>query len=61
MYLVDTNIILELLLDQDKADEVEQFLLASPREKLHISEFALYSVGIVLFNRKLLDTFAIFG
>jgi len=26
MYLLDTNIFLELLLDQDKADEVEKFL-----------------------------------
>lgn len=57
MYLLDSNIFLELLLDQEKADEVEKFLRAVPREKLHISEFSLYSVGIVLFRRKLFDTF----
>jgi predicted nucleic acid-binding protein len=57
MYLLDTNIFLELLLDQDKADEVEQFLRASSNEKLHISELSLYSIGIVLFHRKLFETF----
>ncbi len=60
MYLLDSNIFLELLLDQDKADEVERFLQTKPREKLHISEFSLYSVGIVLFHRKLFETFALF-
>ena len=29
MYLLDTNILLELLLDQEKADEVERFLTSS--------------------------------
>lgn len=60
MYLLDSNIFLELLLDQDKADEVERFLQTKPREKLHISEFSLYSVGIVLFHRKLFETFGLF-
>jgi predicted nucleic acid-binding protein len=47
-------------LDQDKADEVEHFLRMQPREKLHISEFSLYSVGIALLRRKLFDTFVQF-
>jgi hypothetical protein len=37
MYLLDSNMFLELLLDQDKADEVARFLQTKPREKLHIS------------------------
>ncbi|KFD40756.1 twitching motility protein PilT [Peptococcaceae bacterium SCADC1_2_3] len=57
MYLLDSNIFLELLLNQDKADEVEQFLRTKPKEKLYISEFSLYSVAIVLFHRKLFETF----
>jgi len=60
MYLLDSNIILELLLDQNRANEVERFLRAVPRENLHISEFSLYSVGIVLFRRKQFDAFARF-
>ena len=50
MYLLDTNVVLELLLDQDKADEVERFLRDTPPERLYLSEFALYSLGIVLFR-----------
>jgi len=57
MYLLDSNIFLELLLNQDKADEVEQFLRTKPKEKLYISEFSLYSIAIVLFHRKLFETF----
>lgn len=60
MYLLDSNLFLELLLDQRKADEVEQLLRRTPREKLHVSEFSLYSVGIVLFRRKLFEVFAQF-
>jgi len=60
MYLLDSNLFLELLLDQHKADEVEQLLRKTPREKLHVSEFSLYSVGIVLFRRKLFEVFAQF-
>jgi predicted nucleic acid-binding protein len=57
MYLLDTNIILELLLDQDNADEVERFLRSTPPEQLYLSEFALYSLGIILLRRKEYDTF----
>lgn len=53
MYLLDSNILLELLLDQDKADEVEQLLRMQPRERLHVSEFSLYSIGIILFRHNL--------
>jgi len=60
IYLLDTNIFLELLLDQDRADDVEKLLRSVPKERLHISEFSLYSVGIVLFRRKLFDVFVRF-
>ena len=57
MYLVDTNIILELLLDQEKAGDVERLLRDTSPETLHLSEFSLYSLGIVLMRRKLHDLF----
>ncbi len=57
MYLLDTSIIAELLLDQERADEVERFLRNTPPASLHLSEFALYSLGIVLLRRKMHDTF----
>ncbi|MER3424231.1 MAG: VapC toxin family PIN domain ribonuclease [Nitrospiraceae bacterium] len=60
MFLLDTNIFLELLLDQEKADEVQRLLQVKPREERHLSEFSLYSVGIVLFRCKQPETFVRF-
>lgn len=57
MYLLDTSLVLELLLDQEKADDVERFLRNTPAENLHLSEFALYSLGVVLMRRKMHDTY----
>jgi len=57
MYLFDTNIILELLLDQDRAEEVERFLRNTSPEQLYLSEFALYSLGIILFRYRRHDAF----
>jgi predicted nucleic acid-binding protein len=57
MYLLDTSIILELLLDQDRADEVERFLRSTPPEELYLSEFALYSLGIILLRSQEYDIF----
>ena len=47
MYLVDTNVWLEYLLDQEKAPEAEQFLRTTDDSLLFISDFTLYSVGII--------------
>jgi len=57
MYLLDTNIILELLLDQDRAAEVERFLRTTPPGRLYFSEFSLYSLGIILFRHGRHDAF----
>lgn len=48
MYLVDTNIWLERLLDQQRSAEVGQFLARVPTEELSMSDFTLHSIGIVL-------------
>ncbi len=58
MYLLDTNIILEFLLNQEKADEVEKFLRNIPLETLHLSEFSLYSIGIILLHRGMAEIFS---
>ena len=60
MYLVDTNIFLEVLLEQEKADEAERFLREVPTEHLHVSDFSLYSIGIILFKLKKHDIFSEF-
>jgi predicted nucleic acid-binding protein len=57
MYLLDTNIFLEFLLNQEKADDVQRLLLEVPPEHLHLSEFTLDSIGVILFRR---DMHAVF-
>jgi uncharacterized protein len=53
MYLLDTNILLELLLNQAKADEVDRLLRETPPDTLCLSDFSLGSIGVILFRRKL--------
>ncbi len=48
MYLVDTNVWLERILDQARSDEVGRFLSRIPSERLAMSDFALHSIGVVL-------------
>ena len=57
VYLLDTNIILELLLDQDHADQIAAFLNQAAPDSLHISEFSLYSLGVILLRLKRFDLF----
>ena len=66
MFLLDTNVWLELLLAQQKEGEVREFLGAWPATELAITEFSLYSIGIILtrlkkdaaFGNSLTDTLA---
>lgn len=48
MYLVDTNVWLERLLDQERSGEVGHFLDQVPSDQLFITDFSFHSVGIVL-------------
>ena len=48
MYLVDTNIWLERILDQAKSEEVGRFLDRTPGERLFITDFAFHSIGVIL-------------
>jgi len=47
MYLLDTNIWPELLLDQERADEVYVFLEEIPVSQILITDFTLHSIGVV--------------
>jgi predicted nucleic acid-binding protein len=58
VYLLDTNILLELLLDQAQADAVERLLRQQPAGHLHLTDFSLFSIGIVLFREKSPDLYA---
>jgi len=48
MYLVDTNVWLERLLNQDKSDEVGQFLKQVSASELSVTDFTFHSVCVVL-------------
>ena len=51
MYLLDTCIPLELLLEQERAGEVAAFLKAPPSVPLFISDFSIFSLGILCLRR----------
>lgn len=48
MYLVDTNVWLERLLNQEKSEEVGKFLGLASATDLYITDFTLHSIGIIL-------------
>ena len=56
MYLVDTNIFLEILLDQEKSSECKKFL-ENNYDKIFISDFSLHSIGVILFRYKKRELF----
>ncbi|HRX05296.1 MAG TPA: PIN domain-containing protein [Anaerolineae bacterium] len=51
-YLLDTNIWLERLLNQDRADEVGQLLEEVTSDQLLMTDFSLHSVGVILYRLK---------
>ncbi|WP_297550101.1 PIN domain-containing protein [Thermococcus sp.] len=56
MYLIDTNIFLEILLGQEKKETAKQFL-SSHQGELFITDFTLHSVGVILFRLKRPEVF----
>ena len=57
MYLVDTNVWLERLLDQERSWEVSQFLNEISSDQLFITDFSFHSIGIVLNRLNHVDAF----
>lgn len=49
MYLADTNIFLEILLEQEKKERCKQFLDTHVGDLL-ISDFSLHSIGVIVFR-----------
>ena len=50
MFLLDTNIFLEILLEQEKSKKCKKFLEAHIGN-LHISDFTFHSIGVILFRQ----------
>jgi hypothetical protein len=57
VYLVDTNIFLEVLLDQARADKADAWLKRASAGMLSMTEFTLYSLGIILLRLRRPATF----
>lgn len=58
MYLLDTNIFLELLLDQNEAASVRALLNTRVPGDLHISDLAFHSIGIILYQKNAAHLFS---
>ena len=52
MYLVDTNIWLERLLEQARSEEVRQFLDRVPTDQVLITDFSFHSIGVIFHRLK---------
>lgn len=55
-YLIDTNIFLEIILQQDKSNICKSFL-EDNIENLHLSDFSLHSIGVILFKQNRAELF----
>ena len=58
--LLDTNIFLEIILSQEKADEAKNLLLKSEQHEFFITDYSLHSIGLLLFRRKQHEAFRAF-
>jgi predicted nucleic acid-binding protein len=56
MYLIDTNVFLEVLLTQERREICKGFLDENAGA-LFISDFSLHSIGVILFRNKREDVF----
>ncbi len=57
MYLLDTNIWLERLLDQDKSTEVGKLLETIPSNELFVTDFTFHSISIILCKLRKFDIY----
>lgn len=55
--LLDTNIFLEIILDQDRASEAKTLLAETGAHEFFMSDFSLHSIGLLLFRRNSHEVF----
>ncbi len=60
MYLIDTNIFLEVLMSQDNSEKCKIFLEEN-YGSLYMSDFTLHSIGVILFRNKKPELFESFA
>jgi predicted nucleic acid-binding protein len=50
--LLDTNVFLEIILSQERAEEAKELLLKSEQHEFFITDYSLHSIGLLLFRKK---------
>jgi predicted nucleic acid-binding protein len=60
LYLLDTNIFLEVILSREYSKVIQDFLNRDITTALFVSDFSVFSVGIFLVRRNLYDQFGTF-
>jgi predicted nucleic acid-binding protein len=55
--LIDTNIFLEIILEQEKAEAAKDLLAKTREHEFFISDYSLHSIGLLLFRRKQHEVF----
>lgn len=60
MYLLDTNIFLEILLQREKSKAAKHLFITNPSTDLFITDFSLHSIGVFLFQRNRHETYVSF-
>lgn len=55
--LIDTNIFLEIILGQQRADEATALLAKTAEHEFFLSDYSLHSIGLLLLRRKQHDVF----
>lgn len=60
LYLLDTNIFLEVVLNREYSKVIRDLLNRDTRTPFFVSDFSVFSVGIFLVRRNLYDQFGTF-
>ena len=55
--LIDTNIVLEIILEQERAREARSLLSLTEEHVFFLSDFSLHSLGVLLFRRRQQKTY----
>jgi len=53
VYLLDTNILLALLLEEENADQIKELLNNMRLRNLYLTDFALHSICVILIREEL--------
>ncbi|MBV6394921.1 MAG: hypothetical protein HFACDABA_00492 [Anaerolineales bacterium] len=58
--LLDTNVFLEIILSQERANDAKELLLKAGRNEFFITDYSLHSIGLLLFRKKQHEAFRAF-